>query len=73
MTYQNRIICDPAVLVGKPIIKGTRVPVELILKLLAEGALYQEIIEDYPDLAVEDILAAIAYDHQEISSLLSVA
>lgn len=68
MMYQDRIICDPAVLVGKPIIKGTRIPVDLILKLLAEGVLYEEIIEDYPDLERDDILAAIAYARQTVAA-----
>ncbi len=58
---QNRIVCDPKILTGKPTIKGTRIPVELILKILAQGVTYKEVLEDYPDLKMEDILAAIAY------------
>jgi uncharacterized protein (DUF433 family) len=60
-TYQDRIIQDPKILVGKPVIKGTRIPVSLILNLLANGADNKEIKADYPDLTDEDIQAAIAY------------
>lgn len=46
---------------GKPIIKGTRIPVDLIIKLLAQGITPKEILEDYPNLKKEDILAALQY------------
>lgn len=64
-TYHDRIIQDPTILVGKPVIKGTRIPVSLILNLLANGADNAEIKADYPRLTDEDIQAAIAYaaDH----------
>lgn len=58
--YEDRIIIDPAVRHGKPIIKGTRVPVELILNFLAAGMKMEEITEEY-DLETEDVLAALAY------------
>lgn len=61
MTQNELITINPGILGGKPVIKGTRISVELILKLLAEGATYQEIVQDYPDLNMEAILAAIAY------------
>ena len=48
-------------MVGKPVIRGTRVPVELILRKLGEGATQDDILEGYPHLAKQDILAAIAY------------
>ena len=57
----ERVVVDPAILVGKPVIKGTRIPVSLILGLLANGADNAEIVADYPDLTDEDIRAAIAY------------
>ncbi len=57
----ERITIDPAILVGKPVIKGTRIPVSLILNLLANGADNAEIKADYPELTDEDIRAAIAY------------
>lgn len=59
--YHDRIAYNPRILGGKPIIKGTRIPVELILKILAQGTVYEEILQEYPDLKREDILAAIAY------------
>jgi uncharacterized protein (DUF433 family) len=58
--YEDRIIIDPAVRHGKPIIKGTRVPVELILNFLAAGMKMEEITKEY-DLETEDVLAALAY------------
>lgn len=63
-----RIVIDPQILSGKPIIKGTRIPVELVLKLLAQGTTYKEILEDYPDLKLEDILAAIAYARDTVAA-----
>lgn len=59
--YQNRITIDPKVMVGKPIIKGTRIRVELILRLLAQGETIEEILEAYPHLKKEDIYAALEY------------
>ena len=59
--YQNRIIVDPRIMVGKPVIKGTRITVELILRLLAQGQTIEEILKAYPHLEREDILAALEY------------
>jgi len=72
--FTDRIEVDPGILVGKPVIKGTRIPVSLILNLVAHGASFAEIIEDYPILTVEDIRAAILYagtrlDREEVFSL----
>ena len=58
--YDERIVIDPAVRHGKPIIKGTRVPLEIILGSLAGGMAIEEIIKEY-DLQKEDVLAALAY------------
>jgi len=57
----ERIIVDPKILVGKPVVKGTRIPVYLILNLIANGKSPKEIIEEYPELTREDIYAAIKY------------
>lgn len=57
----ERIEIDPAIMMGKPVIKGTRITVELILSKLAEGATEAELLEDYPHLKIEDVRAAIAY------------
>lgn len=67
MNYANRIICNPSVLGGKPAIKDTRIPVQLILELLAQGTHYEEVLEDYPDLELADILAAIAYARDAVA------
>lgn len=67
MDYQNRITYDQKILAGKPIIKRTRIPVELILKLLAQGIGHDEILQEYPDLTKEDILAVMAYARDAIA------
>lgn len=59
--WKERIVVDPQILVGKPIIKGTRISVEFILELLANGWTSEEIQKNYPQLKREDILAAIQY------------
>lgn len=60
-TLLERIEINPKVVVGKPVIKGTRLPVELILKMLSQGISTEEILEEYPHLSREDIRAALAY------------
>jgi uncharacterized protein (DUF433 family) len=57
----GRISSDPDILHGKPCIKGTRIPVYLIVSLVAEGECVENIIEDYPSLTPEDIKAALRY------------
>jgi uncharacterized protein (DUF433 family) len=59
--FMDRITVDPKVMVGKPVIKGTRITVELIVQLLANGATETEILEDYPDLEKADIKAALLF------------
>jgi len=58
--WRSRITIDPEILAGKPIIKGTRIPVKLILDLLANGWTTEEILENYPQLKKEDITAALS-------------
>lgn len=62
----NRIEVNPEVLLGKPVIAGTRIPVYLILNLLASGYSYERIIEAYPGLTREDIVAALSYAEQRM-------
>ena len=57
--YKERIVIDPRVMVGKPVIKGTRIPVDVIIRRLAEGMSIKVILEDYPNITREDILAAL--------------
>lgn len=61
MEWRNRIGSDPDVLVGKPVIRGTRISVELIVGWLANGWSYEQILASYPQLARDDILAALAF------------
>jgi uncharacterized protein (DUF433 family) len=61
MEYAERIIINDNILGGKLIIKGTRISVEFILELLANNWSYEKIIENYPQLTKEDILAALNY------------
>ena len=63
----QRITFDQQVLRGKPVIRGLRVSVEMILELMAKGAGRQEILEDYPELEPLDIQAALAYAQQLVS------
>lgn len=57
----QRVVVDARVMLGKPVIRGTRIPVELIVRLLGEGITTKELLEDYPQLTEEDIRAALLY------------
>jgi len=57
----SRIVIDPAIMLGKPVIKGTRIPVELLLRKLAQHLSPGEILEEYPQLKREDLQAAVDY------------
>jgi uncharacterized protein (DUF433 family) len=59
--YAERIIQDPAILVGKPVVKGTRIPVELVLAKLAYNPDLTELFADYPRLTVDDVKACLEY------------
>jgi uncharacterized protein (DUF433 family) len=61
MDWQERIVIDPNILVGKPAIKGTRLAVEFIIDLLAEGWSESDILSNYPGLTTQDIQACLAY------------
>ncbi|MDZ7659446.1 DUF433 domain-containing protein [Fodinibius sp.] len=61
MTTTERLQVDPKVMSGKPVIRGTRITVELILRKLADGATEVELLDAYPALGFEDIRAAIEY------------
>ena len=60
MDWQNRIVVDPEVLVGKPVIKGTRLAVEFIIDLLAQGWTETDILRNYPGVTHQDIQACLA-------------
>ena len=57
----DRITIDPEILVGKPVIKGTRIPVYLIIEFLANGLTEEEVLSEYPELKKADIKAALLY------------
>lgn len=60
-SYLNRITKDPEICHGKPTIRGLRYPVDSMLDLMASGMTIQEILDDYPDLQKEDLLACLEY------------
>jgi uncharacterized protein (DUF433 family) len=64
----GRITANPEIFGGKPIIRGLRISVELILSLLAQGEKPEEILIDYPDLEAEDLRACLAYAHAVIAN-----
>jgi uncharacterized protein (DUF433 family) len=61
MPVHDRIVVDPQILVGKPVVKGTRLAVEFIIDLLAQGWSEGDLMRNYPSLTHEDILACLAY------------
>jgi uncharacterized protein (DUF433 family) len=74
----NRIEINPRVMMGKPVIRGTRIPVELLLRKISEGATEDDLLAAYPRLVREDLRAAVAYAadllaHEEIIFLPQMA
>ena len=72
----SRIEIDPSVMLGKPVVRNTRIPVELVLRKLAEGATVDELLDAYPRLVKEDIQACLEYAaaviaHEDVLSLSS--
>jgi uncharacterized protein (DUF433 family) len=61
MDWRGRIVLDPEILVGKPVVKGTRLAVEFIVDLLAQGWSEENILRNYPGLTVEDVRACLSY------------
>ena len=68
MNYTERITQNPAVMRGKPVVKGTRITVELLLRKLSEGMTIDQLLDAYPHLKREDILAALTYASDLISN-----
>lgn len=64
----KRIIIEPAVMLGKPVIKGTRMPVDLLVEKVAFGTSTQELLDDYPFLTADDIRAALLYSARCVSA-----
>ena len=76
IAYQDRIAADPAIMVGKPVVRGTRIPVELVLEELAHNLDASELLAAHPSLTREDVQAYLAYAQavvkgEEVSPALS--
>jgi len=69
MSYTEHIEIDPKIMLGKPVIRGTRVTVELVLRKLSEGASDQDLLAAYPHLSRDDIRAALAYAADSLAQL----
>ena len=65
---QSRITVDPKVLTGKPVIRGTRLSVEFVIGLMADGWSEAEILANYPGIAHDDVIACLAYARDTLSS-----
>jgi uncharacterized protein (DUF433 family) len=65
----NRIVCDPAIMVGKPVIRGTRLTVDYVLNLLAHGSTADEILQEYRGLKREDIQAALLFASRSLANM----
>jgi uncharacterized protein (DUF433 family) len=68
MVWQERISVDPKVLVGKPVIKGTRISVEFVVDLLGRGWTNEQILREYDHLTSQDIQACLAYASDALKS-----
>jgi uncharacterized protein (DUF433 family) len=66
MNLTSRIVTDPTVLVGKPVVKGTRLSVDFLLDLMAQGWPESEILRNYPGLTRDDLLACLAYARERV-------
>lgn len=73
MSHLDRIVIDPAVVHGRPVIRGTRMRVSDVLALLAAGADEAEILEDYPYLSGEDITACLEYAAAQVDHTILIA
>lgn len=67
-TWEDRIEVNPEVLVGKPVVKGTRIAVEFVIDLLAQGWSEEEILHNYPTLSRKDVHACLAYAGERLRS-----
>ena len=68
MAWQDRIIVDPDILAGKPVVRGTRLAVEFVVGLLGEGWAEAEILQNYPGLSHDDIAACLRYASETLSA-----
>ncbi len=68
MSWPDRIVIDPDILVGKPVVKGTRIAVELVIDLLARGWSQEQVMQQYDHITVEDIRACLGYASEILKS-----
>jgi uncharacterized protein (DUF433 family) len=68
MDWRDHIKVDPQILVGKPVVKGTRISVEMVIDLLAAGWTEQQLLDSYPTLKVDDVRACLAYASEILHS-----
>jgi uncharacterized protein (DUF433 family) len=68
MEWRDHITVDPQILVGKPVVKGTRISVELVIDLLAAGWTEQQVLGSYPTLKADDVRACLAYASEILHS-----
>lgn len=75
MNLQNRITIDPSICHGKPVVRGMRWPVEVVLDLIASGMGFEEIVKDHPELEREDLIAVLEFARKTVSgsALSSIA
>ena len=66
--HEDRIIVDPAIMVGKPVVKGTRIPVERVVAHLAHNPDVNDLFEAYPELTIEDVKACLQYAHVAVEA-----
>lgn len=70
MKWQDYIVADPKVMLGKPVVKGTRITVELIVERLGQGQTVEELLESYPHITRESIMACLQYAAQSLKNEL---
>ena len=68
MDWRERVVVDPKILVGKPVIRGTRLAVEFVLDLLGRGWTQEHLLEEYPGVTAEDIRACLLYAGEVLRS-----
>ena len=61
MDWRERIVIDPSILVGKPVVRGTRISVEFVIDLLARGWSVEQVLQEYDHLRLEDVRACLSY------------
>ena len=67
MDWRKRIVVDPKIQVGKPVIRGTRLTVELMLQMIAVGCTTREILDNYPGITEDDLRACVAYAAETVT------